>query len=636
MSRRVAALAALVTVVSGLTVVTGAGAQGAPSETPSPPQTSSSPQTPSAPPLSLTALVDQVVALFPQPQGEVVEVNGASLTLSVGASTNARPGLVLEVFREGHEIRHPRTGQVLGRAENVVGSAVIERVFDAYSIATFSGPEAQAGDRVRVPAGKVKVTLLSLAGAGVKADVVEAATNAIYEALLRTGRLQLTLGEQIGLALAQQGIKPEEVLGGRGVREAAERFKAENILALVFRQENRKPFVDVRLFSQGRPDALLSTAFFVPPSIKPPEPGTRFSTADRARPETPEKKPRSFLARLLGGDRDSGAYSSAAETIPLKEIGRFGFLVVAMDVAVAPADRVPRVVLTDGDRIYLYRIVDRELKAEWTYYARSLGRTFSVQLADLDGDGSLEVIANRFDSRVGMNSLILGTRNGKPVSVVDEHEGILLAVDERGTGVNQTLWSQRYDPKAFFTKGQADQMALKNGKLVKERAAIVPPEFRATGATFSNVTGKGQRALAFIDAQHHLRVTVGTEEQWRSTSVVGGGSQRIEVETPGVRGGRSDFYEMEPVPLAVDLDGDGVQEIIVPQNKVEGGYLGVIYRGPAGLRFQQVASGFEGTVAAIGAVPGDGGPPTLVAAVLRYKNFLRQSGETQLIMTTGE
>jgi hypothetical protein len=626
MLRRVTRLAALVIAVSGLFGVASASAQGAP------------PQAPALPPLSLTALVDQVLALFPLLQGDVAEVNGTSLTLSVGASSNARPGLLLEIFREGHEIRHPRTGQVLGRAENVVGSAIIERVFDSYSTASFSGEGVQAGDRVRVSAGKVKVTLLSLTSGGVKADVIEAATNAIYEALLRTGRLQLTLGEQIALALAQQGIKPEEFLGGRGVRETAERFKADNILALGFRQENRKPFVDIRLFSQGRPDAVLSTAFFVPPSIKPPEPGTRFSASDRARPETPEKKPRSFLARLLGGDRDTGAYSSAAETIPLKEIGRLGFLVLAMDVAVAPADHVPRVALTDGDRIYLYRIVDRELKAEWTYYARSLGRIFSIQLVDLDGDGALEVIANRFDSRIGMNSIVLATRNEKPVPLVKEHEGILLAVDEQGTGVNRTLWSQRYDPNTFFTKGHADQMALKNGKLVKERAAVVPSEFRATGATFTNVTGKGQRALAFIDGQHRLRVTVGTEELWRSSSVVGGGSQKIEVERPG--GGRgaqpSLFFQMEPMPLAVDLDGDGVQEIIVPQNQLDGGYLGVVYRGPAGLRFQQVASGFEGTVAALGAIPGDGGSPTLIAAVLRYKNFLKQSGETQLIMTTGE
>ena len=57
-------------------------------------------------------------------------------------------------------------------------------------------------------------------------------------------------------------------------------------------------------------------------------------------------------------------------------------------------------------------------------------------------------------------------------------------------------------------------------------------------------------------------------------------------------------------------------------------------RGPAGLRFQQVNSGFDGMIRAIGSIPSeDGGQPSLIAAIIRYKNFLKMSGETQLIMT---
>jgi len=89
----------------------------------------------------------------------------------------------------------------------------------------------------------------------------------------------------------------------------------------------------------------------------------------------------------------------------------------------------------------------------------------------------------------------------------------------------------------------------------------------------------------------------------------------------------------KPVGIAQDLDGDGIEEIIVPQNQIPG-RLAVIYKGPAGYRFQTVNSGFEGTVMALGAVPGEGGPPSLVAAVVRYTNFRETEGETQIIMTT--
>ena len=97
-------------------------------------------------------------------------------------------------------------------------------------------------------------------------------------------------------------------------------------------------------------------------------------------------------------------------------------------------------------------------------------------------------------------------------------------------------------------------------------------------------------------------------------------------------GGRSYIYTSEPQPLAVDLDGDGIDEIVVPQNQLPG-RLAVVYKGPAGYRFQTVNSGFEGTVTALGAIPGESAP-TLVIAVVRYQNWFNTVGETQIIMTT--
>jgi hypothetical protein len=582
-------------------------------------------------------VIDQALALFPVIDGDVVEVQDATLTLSVGRRDGAQPGLTLEVVREGREIRHPRTGQLLGKTEQAIGRAVISEVFEAYSVATLDGEGATAGDRVRTPAGKVRLVLLSLAGAGVKADLIEAATNELYEGLNRSGRFQVVLGEQIAAWLAQQQIKPDEFMKGRGVREAADRFKADQILVAYFTRSEKRPFAEVRLFSKGGVEPALTAAFFVPTSIKPAQPG-RFSGADRQGPQAPERKAKSLLARLLGGDLEAGTYSTGESAIPLKEVARFGFPVLSMDVAIMPADRLPRLVITDGERIYVYKLVDRALEPEYTYYARALGRVHSVQFVDLTGDGVLSVVANRFDTRVGMNSLIVGFRNGKPSALVDQIDSILLAVDETGSGVSQTLWAQRYSPETFFTRGQADRMVIRDGKLARDRPAVVPDIFRATGAAFSNIMGKDTRSLAFIDEFNRLHLASSAGEQlWRSSSQVGGGGQKLEVVRHIERGARSFFYTMQPMPLAVDLDGDGIQEIVVPQNQLDGGVLAVIYRGPAGLRFQQVTTGFEGTVTALGAIPSeDSGAPSLIAAVVRYRTVLKSGGETQIIMTTPE
>jgi hypothetical protein len=393
--------------------------------------------------------------------------------------------------------------------------------------------------------------------------------------------------------------------------------------------------MEVRFFTPPSTSPLLSTALFVPPSVKP-APREKFSSGGDRQP--PQPKQRSLLARILGGELESGTYSSGESSIPLKEVARFGFPVLAMDVAIAPGDKIPRLVITDGDRIFLYRIVNRALEPEWTYSGRSPGRVISVQLADLDGDGVLEVVANRYhpDASIGLNGVILATKAGKPAVVVQDISQILLAVDTTGEGVKKTLWAQYYSADGFFTKGQAYRYALKNGSLVSDGLARVPSTFRATGATMSNISGKGTRSLVYIDEYNRLRIASEAEETWRSSAPVGGGGHlKIEVVKQEYRGGRSYFYNMELAPLSVDLDGDGVEEIVVPQNQLEG-HLGVVFRGPAGYRFQSINSGFGGTITGLGAIPGEN-PPTLIAAVVRFNNdWLKSSGETQIIMTTGE
>ena len=127
------------------------------------------------------------------------------------------------------------------------------------------------------------------------------------------------------------------------------------------------------------------------------------------------------------------------------------------------------------------------------------------------------------------------------------------------------------------------------------------------------------------------------EELWRSSTQVGGGYLTVEL-VDAVRSSRTDrskFFKIEPTPLAVDLDGDGIDELIVPQNLVREGLLAVVFKGPAGFRLQSINSGFEGGITCIGAFKTeDASQPTLIASVVRFSNLLLKGfGETQIIMT---
>ena len=150
--------------------------------------------------------------------------------------------------------------------------------------------------------------------------------------------------------------------------------------------------------------------------------------------------------------------------------------------------------------------------------------------------------------------------------------------------------------------------------------------------------GKDTWSLAFIDDQSRLQIASEREELWRSTTLMGGGLSTVELIKKDIRGGRSSFHRIEPTPLAVDLDGDGVDELIAPQTAVKQGLLAVVFRGPAGVRLQSIDSGFEGSITSLGAFRHpDDVQPTLIAAVVRFKSavqgFFKGSGETQIIMT---
>ncbi len=585
---------------------------------------------------SLGVFVDQVQALFPKVDGEVIEVQNGTVTFGIGSKDGLVAGVELALYRQGRELKHPKTGEVLGRTEQALGRLSVQQVFEAYSTGTASqGSEVQPGDRARISAGKIKLSVVPLVEPGVKEALADAAVHEIIDGLNRTGRFQIGLGDAIGVWINQQGTKRDDVLAGKGLDAVAERFKVDNLLIVAFSRVQAKPYMDIRLFSFPGASARLNTALFVPASIKPAVKGDYSGSGQKKDSQTPNQQ-RSFLARLLYGELDAGTYSSGEQAIPLKEVAKFPFIIASMDIAVGSKDRVTRMVITDGEKVWLYRITpERVLEPEWTYKTDSRARVFSVQLAELSNDSTIHVVVNRYSAiqAILVNSLILASKDQKPVVAVDEVNDILIAVDANGDGVKKTLWSQSFAQTGFFKQGDATRMTIRNGKLATDGKVRVPSSFRATGAVYSNINGKGERALAFIDEYNRLRITIGPDEPFRSATPVGTGMAKLGVETQIEKGGRTYVYSPEPMPLSVDLDGDGIEEIVVPQNQIPG-RLAVVYKGPGGYRFQTVNSGFEGTVMALGAVPGEGGPPSLVAAVVRYTNFRQTEGETQIIMTT--
>ena len=81
----------------------------------------------------------QLAHRFPHLQGEVVDVQGGQLYLSLGARDQVLEGMRLNVYREGEALTSPATGEVLGRLEEDLGTVTVTQVAETYAVAALSG-----------------------------------------------------------------------------------------------------------------------------------------------------------------------------------------------------------------------------------------------------------------------------------------------------------------------------------------------------------------------------------------------------------------------------------------------------------------------------------------------------------------
>lgn len=102
---------------------------------------------------SLFALSPAVFAAAPA-KGYVVKVDGAQVWLDLTAADGAAPGRDFQVYAEGEDIKHPVTGEQLGKAENKIAEGKIDEVAEKLSIGRLNADAAavSAGQRARLTA----------------------------------------------------------------------------------------------------------------------------------------------------------------------------------------------------------------------------------------------------------------------------------------------------------------------------------------------------------------------------------------------------------------------------------------------------------------------------------------------------
>ena len=206
----------------------------------------------------------QLAQRFPHLQGEVVDVQGEQLYLSLGARDQVLEGMRLNVFREGEALISPTTGEVLGRLEEDLGTVTVTQVAETYAVAALMEPAGdatvQAGDKVRITAGRLSLGLLPVSDQTGGATSLAALSDAVQHGLDATGRFHVVPRARLTIWLLERGLSPGDVLDPEFMPEAADAMGAVYIVQPVLRKAGDTTVVELRLFAPAQPQTPVTTA----------------------------------------------------------------------------------------------------------------------------------------------------------------------------------------------------------------------------------------------------------------------------------------------------------------------------------------------------------------------------------------
>ena len=604
-------------------------------------------------------VADQLAQRFPHLQGEVVDVQGEQLYLGLGARDQVLEGMRLNVFREGEELTSPSTGEVLGRLEEDLGTVTVTQVAETYAVATLTdaadSATVQAGDKVRITAGRLSLGLLPVTDQTGRAMPLAALADAVQRGLNATGRFYVAPRARLTVWLLERNLPPGDVLTPEVTSEMAGALGVAYVAQPVLRDAGDTTVVELRLFAPTQPQTPVTTALAIlseaalmaqrpvsPPVSQPPaastpltRPGPPPAAAVQAPPVPVDDL--TTLQSLLSADPLTLEQRYLA-------LAQFPTELRGFDAADIDDDGQTELVMLSGVQVSVYQVHENRVTLIASYSDRRPGTLLSAQLVRL-GDGQTPgVVVNRYSpNRRGMDSFLLFLQDRQLVRQQKGLPDILLAVDTDGDGVNESVWGQRFDGKDFFRRGQVRQYELRNGRLKRQRKLPLPGGFRATGAALARLGAPGDRQLVFVDEGHNLQVYDGKTRRWTSPTDVGGSYVFAALETRySPRVVEQAQFDFEAIPAVADFDGDGIDEVLVPQNQgrlgmvpnlnlYSGGHVVLVRQTPQGFRLSPVSPGFDGVVSGVAVLKGR--TPGILVAVSRREGMLKQKKQTILYLS---
>lgn len=329
------------------------------------------------------ALGQELVALFPAAEGYVVSADAAEVFVDLAQKDLLRQGMELQVYRPGADMVHPVTKQVLGAYEKDLGVLRVSEVREKYSRGQLDEAGARAGivagDRVRLSSRRLRTLLhVSAAAPGIE-------TGPLAQALLsrgeESGRFAMIDEPAWSGSLKALGAPWDAVRADPAALRRLGELAAADLLLLTRVEPGTIPLVvvEVRSLSTGSILGELSERWPAPVALVPaPAPA----------------------AAAAAGGAPAAAGPGPAVAAPIADAGEYVVRELAAPArALAAGDILGEgrleLVLTDGKKLSLYRWEEKSLVWRWDEDGRRGRRVLSLDAADLDGDGRVEVLVTQ-------------------------------------------------------------------------------------------------------------------------------------------------------------------------------------------------------------------------------------------------
>lgn len=479
--------------------------------------------------LPVTAeVIDLVKKDFTAESGYVVMPAGGEYIIDLDAVQGITAGDLLAVVEQGDAIVHPVTGKVLGTMDKTVAVLQVSRVKSGYSYAS-----AVSGDTAKIQAG-TKIDRFSNLSA-VYRD--ETGTNEVLFAKLKAA-LPL-LQWQVSSSATMADLFFSATPSGLQVRDS----KGQLIRAYA---PGKLVNVTANHTSATIPTSGVTSA-------------VNYASAPHASSPIAVQPVVQGAVTYQQSTRASHYTGSALnmEFPRFTKVGQFDKTTVMADFATIDGQLL--MATMDAGAIQVFAVSDKLTRVAVGDSA-TLGQILALSWYQPRAGQVYLAVTVWTDNRIGSDLLQL--QGDQLVPVVRDYEALIAAFDMDGDGRSEQLLSQSFSREAFYGS-RVRELSIDGNRFAATKTSLVlPPSFRIFGALFADVTGNGQAETVFV-RNRRLYIYSAKEQLYKSSKELGASISSITYDVdPDAQNPMIATASCDVAPIAADLDGDGVREIV--------------------------------------------------------------------------